>query len=184
MNEDLDEIMRALDECTSNYSAQQIVGELGVVIERLGFAQFDAQNLPSHDELVARLQFLLERDVSPGVMAFVERLATANHIGILLRDAGQMFLAYCETHYNDLKQLTFKSAIILSGDFQATVRDHILSGYPQGTRLIFVAEPGIGAGFQILDGMAIVVDASLRDKISPLLLSFIKNRRPMPWTNQ
>lgn len=176
MNENLGSIMDQLEVCTRNYTAAQIVGELEIVVERLGFARLDGSAAPTSEHLQQQVAFLLDRDVSPGMLTFVSYLGQSGNIGVLLNDAGQMFLAYTQTHYKAMRQVMCKTAIMLNEALQQRLRLELLKGFPPQTRLIFVADPNIIYGFVLQDGTQKIVDQSLRARTMPLVEEYIRQR--------
>lgn len=181
MNENLNIIMQKLSDCMRNYSSSQIVGELSLVVERLGFAEFQADEPDSMLKNIAKIDFLLDKDVSPGTIEFVKFLTENGKLGVLLRDAGLMFIGFCKSYYSEMKQLSFRTAVEMSPNKQQQVRMTLMSVYPVNTRILFESDPTLVAGFALQDSNGIVCDYSLRNRVLKLINEFIRNRMPLPW---
>lgn len=181
MNEGLNTIMQKLADCTIDYSVNQIIGELSLVVERLGFAEFRLDNPASVQKDLETIDFLLSRDVSPGTVEFVKFLAETNHLGVVLKDAGLMFIGYCQAHFSEMKQITFRSAIEMSPGMRRHIRVMLMKRYAVSTRILFEQEPSLVAGFCLYDAKGIIRNYSLREQGVKLIDKYLRKRLPFPW---
>lgn len=185
MNEnlkDLNNIVQNLSNRTNNYSVDQIINELTIIAERLSFAEFDPTKSKSNIEVMKLLDYLLGRDISPGMMAYVKFLADNNQLGVLQRESGKTFIEYCTNYFSEKKQLVMSCPINLSPDKQKRIAVNLLKMYPVSSRVIFEVDPTIIAGFVLYEDGAKVSDHSLRSRATLLIEEFIRKRNPIPWT--
>ena len=179
MNEDLNVILQKLANNTMDLPIDRIVGEISLVIERLGFAEIDPI-AGSKEETVKKLTYLLNNDVSSGIHEFVLYLYNNQRLGVLLNDAGKMFPDVCKGYFMEMKQLTVRTAVRMSEKSQTDIRVLLLRRYPINTRIVFESTPEIIAGFMLYDSKGLVTDVSLRSKMVKLLETYIKRKIPTP----
>lgn len=180
MNEDLNIIMEKLKECTINYPLNQIVGELNLAIERLGFADFESADRSVEKDL-STIEFLISHDVSSGVADFINFLVKTGKLGILLNDSGLMFVSFCQSYFNDMKQVFFRTAVELSPVAQQHVRMSLMRIYAVNTRVLFEVDQSIVAGFTLHDSAGLVCNYGMRSRVVKLIEVNLRKRLPFPW---
>lgn len=178
MNDDLNSIIQNLSDRTHNYPVDQIVNELTIITERLSFAEFDTTNSKSNAAILGQLVYLLERDISPGMMSYVKYLAENNQLGVLQREAGKSFIEHCRNYYSEKKQLVIRCPIRLGPDKQKQVAVRLLSLYPVSSRVIFEVDAGLIAGFILYEDGTKIADSSLRRQAARLIETYITERIP------
>src|SRR5665647_592773 len=182
MNENLNTVVQNLSNRTHNYSVDQIINELTIITERLSFAEFDPTKSKSNVEVIKLLDYLLGRDISPGMMSYVNFLADNNQLGVLQREAGKAFIEFCRNYFSEKKQLVMRCPISLSPDKQKQMAVDLLRLYPVSSRVIFEVDPTIIAGYMLYEDGIKVSDQSLRSRATLLIEEFIRKRNPIPWT--
>lgn len=179
MNENLNNIMQKLSDYTQNYPASQIIGELEVATERIGFANLDTVEERPLDELKEKLEFILNRDISPGIIRFIHYLVDNKLLGVLMNDAGKIFVNHCSAYFAQLKQLTFRTAVSLRAEKQREIRTSLLSIYPINSRIIFEVDKDLVAGFTLTDSGSTVVDQSHKTRVVKLIEQYIRKQIPV-----
>lgn len=179
MNEDLNVILQKLANNTMDLPIDRVVGEVSLVIERLGFAEIDL-TASSNEETLKKLNYLLNNDVSPGIHEFVLYLYNNQRLGVLLNDAGKMFPDVCKGYFLEMKQLTIRTAVRMSDKAQTDIRVLLLRRYPINTRIVFESAHEVVAGFMLYDSKGLVADVSLHSKMIKLLETYIKRKIPTP----
>lgn len=182
MNEDLNTVVQNLSDRTHNYSVDQIINELIIITERLSFAKFDPTKSKTDDDAFGLLEYLLARDISPGMMSYVKFLADTNQLGILQREAGKSYIEYCRNYFSRKKQIVMRCPLSLSPAKQKQIAVNLLSLYPVSSRIIFEIDPTLIAGFVLFEDGIKISDQSLRSRAGSLIEEFIRERIPTPWT--
>lgn len=185
MNVELNIVMQKLTDSTLNMSVAQIVSEVSLLIERLNFAGIDPVN-DDYKKKLERVEYLINRDVSPGMVRFVEFLIAADKIGVLLSDAGKLFPDYCKAYFSEMKQLTFTTPIELTDSSKLHARMMLMKIYPVNTRVIFDVNPELIAGFTLHDNQALITNRSMGANMAHLLRTYITKHVAVqePWTKQ
>jgi F0F1-type ATP synthase delta subunit len=176
MNENLNSVVQKLSNYTQNYAIAQIIGELHVVVERLEFVDFKPDKKGSHEAVLAQIAYLLDRDLSPGIMEFVRDLIEDNALEVLMGNNGRQFIGYCDAYYAEKKQIIFKTAVHMSREKQRYVQSRLMMIFPLSTRIVFEVDTSIGAGFMLTENGNSLADYSLRSKMVKLLDRRIRER--------
>ncbi|MDB5182153.1 MAG: hypothetical protein JWP13_916 [Candidatus Saccharibacteria bacterium] len=169
MNEDLNSILQKLSNYTQNYAIGQIIAELHVVVERLEFVKFKPGHKDSHEELLSQIAYLLDRDLSPGILEFVRELIEEESLEVLIGDNGRTFTGYVEAYFSEKKQVIFRTAVHMSKPVERLVQAKLMDIFPVSSRIVFEVDPSIGAGFMLVDNGNAVADYSLRTKVVKLI---------------
>lgn len=176
MNESLNSIIQKLSNYTQNYAIGQIIAEMHVVVERLEFVKFDPSREDNRETLLAQIAYLLDRDLSPGIMEFVRELIDEDSLEVLLGDKGRQFIGYCEAYFSEKKQVVFRTAVHVSREAQRNIQAQLMGVFPVSSRFVFESDPAVGAGFMIIEGGNVVADYSLRSKMVKLIERYIRER--------
>jgi F0F1-type ATP synthase delta subunit len=184
MKENLNSIVQKLSNFTQNYAIAQIIGELHIVVERLEFVDFKAQQNATPEAMLAQVGFLLDRDLSPGIMQFVRELIEERQLDVLLGASGRQFIGYCDAYFSERKQIVFKSAVHLSREHQRHVQSKLMTVFPISSRIVFEVDQSIGAGFMLVEDGRMLADYSLRSKMVKLLDKRIRERVADTWSQK
>jgi F0F1-type ATP synthase delta subunit len=184
MNANLNSVVQKLSNFTQNYAIAQIVGELHIVVERLEFVDFKAQQNATPEAMLAQIAFLLDRDLSPGIMQFVRELIDEGQLGVLLGSEGRQFIGYCDAYFSERKQIIFKTAVHLSREKQRHIQSRLMIVFPISSRIVFEVDQSVGAGFVLLEDGNMLADYSLRSKMVKLLDRRIRERVADTWSQK
>jgi F0F1-type ATP synthase delta subunit len=176
MSENLNSILQKLSNFTQNYAISQIIAEMHVVVERLEFVDFKANQKASKESLLSQVAFLLDRDLSPGIMEFVRDLIENDALEVLVGDKGRQFIGYCEAYFAEKQQIIFRTAVHMSKEKQRLVQAYLMGVFPVSSRIVFEVDPNVGAGFVLVEHGNPIADYSLRSKMVKLLDKRIREK--------
>lgn len=155
-------IVQQLDLATERIPVDQLIAELQIVIERISFSRIhESTNEDSKSYVTDQIDLLFRGEVSPGVLAFVQWMASQGFLAVLAGDTGLAFLGHCVRKYTNLTQVRFITAVVINESLKEYISQTITKRYPRNSRLVFETNAGIIAGFVIDDGTK-VVDKSLQ----------------------
>lgn len=159
-----DQILNQLDSATASLPVNQLLAELQVVIERLGFTSLHNSKQQHSTETLAELDLLFEGEVSDGMLSFVHWLAESDMLRLLVDDTGRIFLNHCIKRYSQITEIKFITPVQLSTTTKQYTSERLRSLYPPPARIIYEVMPSLSAGFVIQDGTR-TVDRSFRSNM-------------------
>lgn len=154
-------ILEKLDLLTANMSVSQLLNELQLSIERLGFSGLIKQKNQNDEEFIAQVNLLFEGDLSDQMLSFISWLCQNNLLAVLDGRVGQLFLNHCIKVYSKATEVHFITPIALNLERQFEIINKLRRIYPAPVRIICEVSPSLRAGFVINDGTK-TVDRSLR----------------------
>lgn len=150
---DIGEVLNQLDRATAQIPVDQLITELQIVVERISFSRPGQRQQGQSNEIsIAQINMLLQDEVSPEMLSYVQWMRE-NRLLLTLADTnGLLFLNHCIKKYKQLTQVRFITPVPISEGLKAHVTQSLVTAYPSGTRLIFETNSSLLAGFVIDDG--------------------------------
>ena len=170
----IEQAVKKLDELTPFYPINQLFSELQVVIERLSFL-VKTEDLKKLDKNAkSQLKFLLEDDISNGLLKFAQYLADNQLLGLLRGELGEQFLRYVQDYFIEIPELKFKTAVDINDSLKAEISGKLKQIHPQNTRVVFEIAPKVMAGFMIEVSDGESYDYSLGSKSISYIRAYLK----------
>lgn len=174
MSSNLDMVMKKITASTDHLTVEQLLTELSIVIERVSFLHTSWADLGRNDvQYLKDIEALLERDISPGLLQFVDYLAKNNWLTLLYGDTGKRFLAECQSHFSKVRQLNISTAVRLSEEMEQKFLQKVAERYGQDVHVAFDIKPELVAGFILSEPHRNVYDYSLRAHMRSSLKKYL-----------
>lgn len=174
MSSNLDMVMKKITATTDHLTVEQLLTELSIVVERISFLQVSWTDLGHNDVQYLRdIEMLLERDISPGLLQFVDYLAKNNWLTLLYADTGKRFLAECQNYFSRMRQLHISTAIGLSEEMEQKLMQKVIARYGDDIHVVFDVKPELVAGFVLSEPHRNVYDYSLRAQMRSTLKKYL-----------
>jgi F0F1-type ATP synthase delta subunit len=159
-----EQIIARLDANTETLSIEQLLGELQIAVERVGFAAAtrDVAKM-TQDEV----DLLFEGQLSNEILEFIYWLQSSKLLIVLSGETGRRFLNHCLKRYRGIQQVRFLTAVPLAVETKQHIATTLMPAYPAGARLLFEVDPSIVAGFRLDDSVRLV-DKTMRTAVMKL----------------